>query len=323
VKHSTLVILLAIELAVFAILERPDLDARGGLSGYLVDWLERVIEQTAPASIVAFGMTIIIATAGIDLSVGSMVAFVACVLGSFPASADFWWTAVPLGLVTGVALGAANGLLVARLDMPPIIATLGTMILFRGGCYILLGDVERAPFYDVPGYEELGSFAISGTAVLSLYCVGGFLFHRSRRRREILLIGGNRVAARYAGLRVERRLLEAYALVGVLAAVASLLYTGRNFSIQAGALAGFELQVIVAVVLGGTRVEGGAASLVGTFLGVLVVGVLEEGLRGAALWPGVELAFKISHLRYILLGVLLVAGVWLESRTRSRRERRP
>ena len=131
------------------------------------------------------------------------------------------------------------------------------------------------------------------------------------------MLGGNPIAARYAGIPVSRRIIETYGIVGLLAFLAALTFTARNSSVSASSLTGLELQVIVAVVLGGTRVQGGAGSMLGTFYGVLIIAVMDEGLRGAAQWGSRNLPFKISHLEYILLGLLLVVGVWLNTRDRS------
>jgi ribose/xylose/arabinose/galactoside ABC-type transport system permease subunit len=268
--------------------------------------------------LMAFGMTLVLMTAGIDLSAGSMVALVACAMSSFDAGPEFWWLAAPAGLALGLALGWTNGALIAWLDVPPIITTLGTMIFYRGLCFVVMGDLEKSPFLDVPGYEWLGQVAGAGALVTLLFLGGGQWFQRSRWRREILMLGGNRVAARYAGIPVTRRTLEVYASMGLLAFLAALTFTARNSSVSASSLSGLELQVIVAVVLGGTRVQGGAGSLLGTFFGVLIIAVMDEGLRGAARWGEEHLPFKISHLEFILLGGLLVAGVWLNMRTARR-----
>ena len=137
------------------------------------------------------------------------------------------------------------------------------------------------------------------------------------------MLGGNRIAARYAAVPVERRLLQVYLAVGVLAFVAALSFTGRNGSVSASSMSGLELHVIVAVVLGGTQVQGGKGSLLGTFFGVLFIAVLDEGLRGAAGWGNENLPFKMSHLEYILLGMLLLGGVathsWMQSKNRLNR----
>jgi ribose/xylose/arabinose/galactoside ABC-type transport system permease subunit len=154
---------------------------------------------------------------------------------------------------------------------------------------------------------------------LLTFIILAFWLNRSRWLREILMLGGNPIAARYAGIPVSRRILQVYSLVGLLGFLAALTFTARNSSVSASSLTGLELQVIVAVVLGGTRVQGGAGSLLGTFYGVLIIAVMDEGLRGAAKWGTEHLPFKISHLEYVLLGLLLVVGVWLNSREKTRR----
>ncbi|MHB8523540.1 MAG: ABC transporter permease [Limisphaerales bacterium] len=320
-KRLILPLILLVELAVFNAIGGGHFHSLADAVKYFRQYGGDVVAQSAPVLLLAFGMTLVLMTAGIDLSVGSMVALIACVMASFKGGAGFWWVALPAGLGLGILLGVTNGALIALLDVPPIIATLGTMILYRGLCYVVMGDLEKAPFIDVPGYEWLGQFSGAALLVGIVYLFGGQYFQRSRWRREILMMGGNRVAARYAGIPVVRRLCEVYALVGLLAFLAAVCFTARNSSVSASSLAGLELRVIVAVVLGGTRVEGGAGSLTGTFFGVLIIAVLDEGLRGAAVWGDQHLPFRISHLEFILLGLLLVIGVWLNTRL-SRRDRR-
>jgi ribose/xylose/arabinose/galactoside ABC-type transport system permease subunit len=314
VRRWLLPLLLLLEIALFTSVSGQSFQSFGETAAYFRSYFTDLLCQSAPVLLVAFGMTLVLMTAGIDLSVGSLVALVACVMSSFPSGPIFWWTAVPLGLAVALALGAANGALVARLDVPPIIATLGTMIFYRGLCFVVMGDLEKSPFLGVPGYEVLGQFVGAGLLVALVFLAGGGWFKRSRWRRELLMLGGNRVAARYAGIRVHRRILEVYALAGLLGFLAALCFTARNSSVSASSLTGMELQVIVAVVLGGTRVQGGAGSLSGTFFGVLIIAVMDEGLRGAARWGDTHLPFKISHLEYVLLGALLVLGVWLNTR---------
>jgi ribose/xylose/arabinose/galactoside ABC-type transport system permease subunit len=313
-RRWVLPLLLLVEVALFTAIGGVSFHGPGDVARYFASYFGDLLAQSAPVLLLGFGMTLVLMTAGIDLSVGSMVALVAAVMATRPSGPGFWWTAVPLGLVLAVLLGLTNGGLIAWLDIPPIIATLGTMIFYRGLCFVVLGDAEKSPFIDVPGYEWFGQF--SGVAiVVGLVLVGGgACFVRSRWRRELLMLGGNRVAARYAAIPVNRRLCEVYGLVGLLAFAAALCFTARNSSVSASSLTGLELKVIVAVVLGGTRVQGGAGSIVGTFFGVLVVAALDEGLRGAATWGDRHLPFKISHLQYLLLGALLVAGVWLNTR---------
>ena len=310
-KNLILLGILLTELLIFAAISGPELDSFGDWTRYHFIFLKDVIAQSGPVLFLAFGMTLVLMTAGIDLSVGSMVALIACVMSSFGGDDSFWITAVPCGLALALVLGLTNGVLTAILDIPPIIATLGTMIFYRGWCFVVMGDLENDPFLDVPGYDLLGEFLFVAICVTMVYGAGGAYFHRSRWRREISMIGGNRVAARYAGIRRRWRLCQVYALVGLLAFLAALTFTARNGSVSGSALMGLELRVIVAVVLGGTRVQGGMGSLAGSFLGVLIIAVLEEGLRSSVGWGERYLPFKISHLEYLLLGLLLVGGVWL------------
>jgi len=320
-KQWMLPLFLLAEVVLFTLIGGPKFQSAGSVAAYFQSYFADLLAQSAPVLLLGFGMTLVLMTAGIDLSAGSMVALVACVMSSFAGGPAFWWTAVPAGLAVALLLGLTNGWLIARLDIPPIIATLGTMIFYRGLCFVVMGDREKAPFLEVPGYEWIGQFLGALLLAGAVFGAGGWWFHRSRWRREILMLGGNRVAARYAGIPVTRRTCEVYTLTGLLAFLAALAFTARNSSVSASSLSGLELQVIVAVVLGGTRVQGGAGSLVGTFFGVLVIAVLDEGLRSAAAWGDAHLPFKISHLQYILLGVLLVTGVWLNSRTAQPTER--
>lgn len=298
-KSIVLITLLAAELAFLAATSQP-IDA-GLLRGLLV--------QSSPIFFLAIGMTFVILTAGIDLSVGSMTALVAAVLASFPAGGSFWATAVPAGLAAALLLGATNGALVARLDMPPIVATLGTMLVFRGLAYGILGDSEKGPFAEVPGYFRLGEVEILGAVVLVAAVSGGVLYYASRWSRELHMIGGNRIAARYAGVPVLRRQMQVYTLAGACAFLAAVAYTAQNGSVSASALPELELKVITAVVLGGTRVQGGSGSYVGSLLGVFVIALLDEGLRGAKRWGDEHLPFDVSYLRHLALGVLLAGGV--------------
>ena len=314
---------LLIEIAFFTFLSGQQFESGADFVQYFQSYFADLFAQAAPIMILGFGMTLVLMTAGIDLSVASIVALVSCVMSSFAPGPGFWWTAVPAGLAVGIAAGLLNGFLIARLDVPPIIATLGTMIFFRGLCYVVMCDLEKSPFLDVPAYEFFGRFPGSILLIGFLFLGFGIYFTRSAWRREILMLGGNRIAARYAAVPVERRLLQVYLAVGVLAFVAALSFTGRNGSVSASSMSGLELHVIVAVVLGGTQVQGGKGSLLGTFFGVLFIAVLDEGLRGAAGWGNENLPFKMSHLEYILLGMLLLGGVathsWMQSKNRLNR----
>jgi ribose/xylose/arabinose/galactoside ABC-type transport system permease subunit len=308
-----LFVLLVGEIFLFTALSGQQFSSGTDIARYFRSYIADLLAQAGPTLVLGFGMSLVLMTSGIDLSVASMVALISCVMSSFPGTQNFWFAALPTGLAVGIVAGALNGFLISRFDVPPIIATLGTMIFYRGLCFVIMGDLEKSPFLEVQGYDFFGQITGASLLVFAVYLIGGGYFNGSAWRREILMIGGNRVAARFAAIPVERRICQVYTLMGLLAFIAALAFTGRNGSVSASSLSGLELRVIVAVVLGGTKVQGGSGSLLGTFFGVLFIAVLDEGLRGAAIWGQQNLPFKVSHLEYLLLGLLLVGGVALNN----------
>lgn len=298
-RKFILPLVLLVEIAVFAPYSGVQFDSWQRFTSSLGYYLSDIFVPAAPLFVLAFGMTIVLMTAGIDLSVGSMVALIACVMSTFDGPGEFWTKSVPVGLATAIGLGAFNGLLIARLDIPPIIATLGTLILYRGLCSVVLGDHENMN----PGPHWFGEFPGAVILAAVILLIGGVYFAHSRFRRELLMLGGNRVAARYAGIPVYKRLWQVYTLMGLLAFCAAVSALAHDDAVNASWQTGLELKVIVAVVLGGTRVDGGRGSVWGSVVGVLLVAVLEVGLMG----------MHRSDLMLVLLGPLLVLGVWLNT----------
>jgi ribose/xylose/arabinose/galactoside ABC-type transport system permease subunit len=131
-RKWTLPVVFVLEVALFTVISGQSFHSLGEAGAYFANYFADLLCQSAPVLLVAFGMTLVLMTAGIDLSVGSMVALIACAMSSFQAGPQFWWTAMPVGLALALLLGGANGAFVAWLDVPPIIATLGTMIFYRG-----------------------------------------------------------------------------------------------------------------------------------------------------------------------------------------------
>ncbi len=174
-RAAILLLLLIAEITLFLAISGNSFDSPSTLFRFLRSYFADLIAHSTPTLVAAFGMTIILMTAGIDLSIGSTIALVSCVMASFPAGPAFWWTALPAGLAVGLGAGALNGFLVARLDVPPIIATLGTMIFYRGLCLVVMGDLEKAPFLDVPGYEALGHFGGAAGLSAGVFILGGII----------------------------------------------------------------------------------------------------------------------------------------------------
>ena len=253
--------------------------------------LLNILRQYSVPMILAVGQTIVIVSRGIDLSVASCAALSGSVMGV--AFAHWGWPeplALLLGLAAGFAVGAFNGFVITKWDVPDFIATLGTFTAVRG-IALLITDGLPVPDFDkvqegrgIPeSASTLGSDTIGRIpliAVVALVCVliGALVLNRTRLGRSAYAIGGNPDAARISGIRVERSKMKIYILSGMLAAVAGFLLMGRQGSANALMGDGMELQSIAAVVIGGTNLFGGEGKISGTVIGMLVIGVLSNGL---------------------------------------------
>jgi len=236
--------------------------------------------QVAPVAIVAVGMALVIATEGIDLSVGSTMALAAALIplyigyGAGPA--------IVIGLLAGVAVGLVNGGLVAFAGIQPIIATLGLLVAGRGVA-LVFANGRLVELFD-PTLGALGNSAVLGVpisvlVVFGVAVVAGIAMRRAAFGRRVLAIGGNRAAAALAGLPVKRTLLTVYAVSGCLAAVAGVLSTARQGASDpsfVGLL--IELSAITAVVVGGTPLSGGRVRIVGTLMGALLMQLITATL---------------------------------------------
>jgi rhamnose transport system substrate-binding protein len=278
-----------------------------------------VLRLSVELGLLAVALTPVIISGGIDLSVGSMVGLAAVVFG---AAVQDWHlpitAAALLALAVGLAGGALNGALIARLNIPPLIVTLGTFSLFRG---IAEGMTHAAVNYSgfPASFLALGQGYLWGVvpaqlpiflAVLAGYFV---LLHRSVIGRALYAIGFTAAGARYAGIPVTRRVGLVYVLSGLAASLAAVVYVAHLGQARSDAGSGYELDAIAAVVLGGTSVFGGRGTLWGTVLGLLSLSVLRNGVQLAAL-P--------SELTGVLTGVLLVTTIAID-RWRGRTKAAP
>jgi rhamnose transport system substrate-binding protein/rhamnose transport system permease protein len=273
-----------------------------------------ILRFSVELGLLAIAMTPIIVSGGIDLSVGAMLGLAAVIFG---AASREWGLPIPaaaaLALLAGAAGGSLNALLIARFEIPPLIVTLGSLSLFRG---IAEGVTHAAVNYtDFPaGFVSLGQGYIGGVlpAQLPLLVVAlaGYvvLLHRSVVGRAWYAIGFSPGGARYAGIPVRRRVALLYVMSGMMAAVAAVVYVAHMGQARSDAGAGYELDAITAVVLGGTSVFGGRGTMWGTVLGLFALSVLRNGLQLAAL-P--------SELIGVVTGTLLLATIAIDRFRRS------
>ena len=232
--------------------------------------------------IIALGMTLIIITAGIDLSVGALLALVSVVVGFTMAAGVPLPLALLLGLAMGYAGGLFNGLLVSKLSLSPLTVTLGTMALYRGIAYAISDSGAVSDFPDWFAY--FGAYYIGGIVPLQLVVfavlatIVALYLRRGRFGRYVKGIGYNPRATFFSGAPLTKVWTNTYVITGVLVAIAALIYTSRVSTARANAGVGLELVVIAAVVLGGASIKGGSGSILGTVLGVLILAFLQQGM---------------------------------------------
>lgn len=244
--------------------------------------LVNVLRQSTINGIIAVGMTFVILTAGIDLSVGAVLALSAVVAADLLQKGLPAPLAIVACLALGAGLGSVNGLIIARTRVPPFIATLGMMTVARG---LTLTYTQGRPITGLaPDFRFLGTGSLGPVPMPIIvaglvFFLGYLLLDRTRYGQAIRAIGNNPLAARYAGISTRRYTAFVYLLAGFLAALAGVILTGRLNSAQPTAGLSYEFDAIAAVVVGGTSFTGGIGSLGGTLLGVLVIGVLNNGLN--------------------------------------------
>jgi ribose transport system permease protein len=275
--------------------------------------LVNILRQYSVLMILAVGQTLVIVSRGIDLSVASNAALSGSVMGV--AFAYWAWpepASLLAGLAAGVAVGAFNGFVITRLGVPDFIATLGTFVAVRGVALLVtdglpVPDFERAvegrTLPDI--VSTLGVDSVLGMpliAVVAFLCVLVIL-SRTRLGRSAYAIGGNTEAARMSGIKVERSKMWIYMLSGLLAAVGGFMLTGRQASANALMGEGLELQSIAAVVIGGTNLFGGEGRISGTVIGVLIIGVLSNGLA---------IAGVAEFWQRVVNGLIIIAVVALD-----------
>lgn len=277
-----------------------------------IDNLLNILRQTSINAVIAVGMTYVILSGGIDLSVGSVLALCGAVCAWLVASDLPVWLAIPVSLLLGAGLGAVNGVVVGTGGVQPFVATLVSMTMLRGatlvftdGRPITTGTGAGADaFWTVGGGYLLGVPVPVAVAAL-VFAVCGLVLTRTRFGRYTYAVGGNEVVARLSGIRVNLEKTAIYALSGLLAALAGVILTARLESAQPTAGAGYELDAIAAVVVGGTSLSGGKGTLFGTLVGALIIGVLNNALN---------LMDVSSYYQMIAKGTVILLAVLADSR---------
>lgn len=267
-----------------------------------------IFTQVSINSLLAFGVTFVIITGGIDLSLGSMVA-VSGVLAALMSHPGDYPVIVPIiiGLFAGVIMGAFNGFVVTKSKIAPFIVTLGTMTIARGLALIFSKGRPISNLSD--SFNFIGGGAIFGIPfpiiiLIFVFVICIILLNKTVLGRYIYAVGGNELAARASGINVNKVKMAVYTISGLLAGLAGILLTSRVTTGQPNAGAGFELDAIAAAVIGGTSTKGGIGTIGGTFLGALLIGVINNGL---------DLLNVTSYYQQVVMGIIIIGAVVLDS----------
>ena len=281
------------------------------------DNIMNIVLATCVYGILALGITFVIITAGIDLSIGTAMTFssvvsgVAFTIGGFPI-----WLAILIGFATGTLCGAINGFTIAKMGLPPFIATLSMMMVTKGLSLIVSG-VKPVYFTDSPIYRQIALgevFGIRGfySAILifaGVAVIAHILLSKTLLGRYTFALGSNLEAARLSGVNVIKWKIIVYSLCGLMCATAGLVMSSRLNSAQPQLGAGYELEAIAAAVIGGSSMSGGEGSVSGTIIGAFIISVLTNGLR----------VMQVSQeWQPVVIGIVLVLAVYMDQ-TRKRK----
>ena len=280
-----------------------------------------ILQATSVNGVLAVGVTLIIITGGIDLSIGTLMTFCAVMTGVV-----LTWAGMPLilGVLTAIGTGALCGLIsgtfVAKMKIPPFIATLGMMLMLKGLSLIVTGT-KPIYFNDTPGFSVIAQGSLIGklipafpvpNGVLILFVVAGvvaWILGRTVLGRYTFALGSNEEAVRLSGVNTDAWKMAIYALAGGICGIAGLLIASRLNSAQPALGLGYELEAIAAVVIGGTSLAGGRGTVLGTLIGALIMSVLTNGLRVMSVAP---------EWQTVVTGAIIVAAVYADQLRRGK-----
>ncbi len=317
-RFAPLIFLLVL-MGVFAIMEPRFLSSIN---------LFNVMRQISITGLLAIGMTFVILTAGIDLSVGSLLAFCGLVAAAVAkggmqdrftvgdASIGYGWPLAALAaIIVGVICGYLQGISITKLKVPAFVVTLGGMSVFRGAALLFAAGGPISGFQpDFAWWGQGKIFSVPVPVIIFLFCavIAHIVLRYTRYGRQVYAVGGNPEAARLAGLNVNTIITSVYVIMGFFAGLGSFVLAARLNSAEAVAGTGYELTVIASVVIGGTSLFGGAGSILGTVIGAMLIGVLLNGL---------VLMNVNSYIQQIIIGVIIVLAVAFDTFAKARRRK--
>jgi ribose transport system permease protein len=279
---------------------------------YLTNILN-VLRQTSLLFFIASGLTLVVLTAGLDLSVGANVAFSACIAGTVIHHSGQPALGVLAAIATGTIIGLSNGVMVSALRIPSFIATYGMLWVLNGLTYwYMAGEVIHG---FPPAFRQIGSGYLLGLPtpvylLVAFLAIGAVFTQRTTWGQEIYAVGANPVAARLSGIPIARRLLLVYAVSGAMAGLASVIFLARLNSAEADIGESLTLPAVAAVLIGGTSLFGGVGSVFGTFVGALILTLVLNGMN--------LLSVNASWQPFVT-GVIVIFAVWFDMKARRRR----
>ena len=313
-KQNFIIILAAVALFAIFTLINPNFASSGNLLS--------MTKALVPYAILSLGVTFVIATGGIDLSIGTVcfgsavLAGALCKTGVSQDEGTLWLT-IPIILATGLIFGLINGFLVAKCKIAPFIATLGSMLFSRGLTAVVAEAVRgtaSAIKYPSTGwfqkiFTNLEGFPIGLVWVLVLTIICMIVMYKTKIGRYILAIGSNEEAARLSGINTDKYKITAYVICGFFASLAALFYVAANPSLNLAAGNGMELDAVAGVYIGGTSTTGGSATILGTILGSMILVIIRQGLN-LAMAGGVGIS--ATNITYAVTGLIVVGAVMLD-----------
>ncbi|AWB50658.1 ribose ABC transporter permease (plasmid) [Gemmobacter aquarius] len=280
-----------------------------------------ILQATSVNGVLAVAATLVIITGGIDLSVGTLMTFCAVIAG---VVLTYWGLPLPLGILAAIAMGALcgciSGTLIAKMKIPPFIATLGMMLILKGLSLVISGT-KPIYFNDTPGFSEISTGSLIGdvlpfmpvpNGVLILFVLAiaiAYVLNRTVLGRYTFALGSNEEAVRLSGVNTDFWKIAIYSLSGAICGIAGLIIASRLNSAQPALGLGYELDAIAAVVIGGTSLAGGRGSILGTLIGALIMSVLLNGLR---------ILSVAQEWQTIVTGLIIIAAVYADMMRRRR-----